>query len=152
MFVLEIEGLANLQKYLAGVEDKAADVSFVAPQVQKVFEEDIQHRFDSSPNVRETGTVLGGAVWESLTERYLASSPHREGGKQLIDTGELRDSFRLGAPHNIAEANATEITLGSSLPKASGLDRKRPIIRVHDSLVESVLAVLEDALLRQEDG
>lgn len=136
------EGLAEIALAAREMSDKLADLNVIAPNLFALLQSDVDERFRSAPAVRVTGKAYGGVVWENLTEAYLKRNPRREGGVQLRDTGELAQSFQVGGYGNVAEVSPTELTFGTSLPKARGLAARRPLIVVHDELVEAIASLV----------
>lgn len=131
-------GLTELSEAAKQAGGKISDLREFAPSLFLLIQSDIDERFRSAPGVRETGQVYGGVEWPNLTEAYLSQNPRRESGQQLRDTGELNQSFQVGGYGNIADANKRELTFGTSLPKAAGLHKKRPLVVVHSDLVEAM--------------
>lgn len=136
---IKIEGLSNA----IAVIDSAAQISDFrkkAAAIRQVLVADVDERFNSSPRVRSGGIVYGGVTWPVLSDRYLAANPRREGGQILRDTGELLNSFTgEGAIYNVGK---NEIEFGTALPKARGLQRKRPMLFIHGELLEEVETTL----------
>lgn len=135
---------------LAQIEARASDWRSHAPKLHGILQSDIEDRFASAPGVRQTATVHGGALWESLSDRYLARRPDREGGRQLIDTTALKESFQVGDAHNIATASATELEFGSDVIYAAAQDRRRPIAFFHEDLVSALCDSVGDYVLGVE--
>lgn len=148
MLDLQITGLKEARVLVGGVRDRAGNLLPVANALYGVAERDAASRFASSPSVKSTAQVYGGVQWENLTEAYLRSRRDRQGGKQLIDTGELRDSFKRGKPGNVATATGDTVTFGSNLPKAVGLNRKRPLLVVHPELIRQATIAYSDWIIR----
>ena len=124
------------------VLQRAENLGAAARDVALVCMADVDERFNSAPGVRQSAQVFGGARWERLSEAYLKSTPRREGGQQLRDTGELAQSFQVGRRGNIVAGTSSTITFGSSLPKARWNHRRRKIVVVHAPLVRQVSRVL----------
>lgn len=143
IFTIEITGLEKVLDTLDKLSQRASDIRPIANTIGLIAQGDVDERFNSSPGVRQGGQVYGGVTWDSLTEAYLRANPRREGGQIMRDTGELLNSFTVGGKGNVFEAQATQITFGSALPKATGLHRKRPILVVHDDLVQAIAAAME---------
>lgn len=143
MIEIDISNLARAIDTIAGIEQRAGNLAPAATPIGLVCQADVDERFNSSPGVRSSGTVYGGAQWERLSEAYLKGNPRREGGRQLRDTGELAQSFLVGKKGNRLKADRTSVTFGSSLPKARYNQRKRPMLFVHPELVRQVARVIE---------
>ena len=148
---IEVDSYTEIVAQMTELGANAADLDRLALGTHLAIEEDVQLRFKSSPPVRAGGGVWGGANWMRLGEAYLKQSPHREGGKILIDTGELKKSFTLGGAGNIAESDTSSITFGSSLPKAAGLQGDRPIIFSHPALIADITDRWETVLMEVFD-
>jgi hypothetical protein len=155
MIEIDVGNLARAITTIDGITDRAQNLQPVARNVGLVCQADVDERFNSSPGVRQSGTVYGGATWERLSEAYLKGNPRRENGKQLRDTGELAQSFLAGnrgrdgktgrftKGGTILRADKTSITFGSSNKKAIYNQRKRPMLFVHPELVRQVARVIE---------
>ena len=140
---ISIEGLSEA----IAIIDNAAQISDFrkkAAAIGQVLVADVDERFNSAPRVRTGGVVYGGAVWPALTDPYLAANPRREGEQTLRDTGELQQSFT--GDGKIYNVSSREIEFGTDLPKAQGLQKKRPMLFIHDELLEEVEAVLVEPL------
>lgn len=112
--------------------------------IGQILVADVDERFNSAPRVRAGGVVYGGAMWPALSDPYLVANPRREGGQILRDTGELQQSFTGdGKIYNVAR---NEIEFGTALPKARGLQRKRPMLFIHGELLEEIEAALLEPL------
>lgn len=148
MITIDIQHLAQTIGTLDGVEKRAGNLGPVAPTIGLVCQADVDQRFNSSPNVRSGGTVYGGVTWEALSESYLKSTPRREGGQILRDTGELAQSFLVAKKGNVLKGDRQSITFGSALPKARYNQRRRPMLFVHPKLVEQVARAIEIYLRR----
>lgn len=129
---------SELERELQSIVERAGNIRPHAPEIHQILQDDIQQRFDEAPGVRETAAVLGGVVWESLSDAYLRRRPDREGGQQLIDTQRLRESFTLGDRDNIASATDNQIEFGSDVVYAAAQDERRPIAFFHEDLTETV--------------
>ena len=124
--------------------DQISDFRKQSAAIRQVLVADVDERFNSSPRVRSGGVVYGGVTWPALSDRYLAANPRREGGQILRDTGELLNSFTgEGAIYNVGK---NEIEFGTALPKARGLQRKRPMLFIHGELLEVIESVLVEPL------
>jgi hypothetical protein len=143
MIEIDVGNLARAITTIDGITDRAQNLQPVARNVGLVCQADVDERFNSSPGVRQSGTVYGGATWERLSEAYLKANPRRESGKQLRDTGELAQSFLVAKRGNVLKSDRASITFGSALPKARYNQRKRPILFVHPELVRQVARVIE---------
>jgi hypothetical protein len=143
MIEIDVGNLAKSIETIAGIEQRAANLQPIAPTIGLICQADVDERFNSSPGVRQSGTVYGGAQWERLSEAYLKGNPRREGGKQLRDTGELAQSFLVGRKGNIIKGDRASITFGSALPKARYNQRKRRMLFVHPELVRQVARAIE---------
>lgn len=141
------EGLAEAIASLVTLSTPV-DFTKLATDLALVVQADVDERFASSPPVRSDGVVYGGETWPALSDRYLAANPRREGGQQLRDKGELLNSFQVGNSFNISEATPDTITVGSALPKARGLQEKRPMLFIHDELADTVLNVIAEHVAR----
>lgn len=135
---LDLQGLEAVLNRIENVSARAADLRPLGNTLGLIFQGDVDERFNTSPGVRQTGTVYGGVTWEALSDAYLAANPKREGGQQLRDTGELLNSFVVGGAANIFQVDPDGAVFGSALEKAEFLNRKRPLIVVHDDLVTAL--------------
>ena len=142
---ISVSSLDGVVSNLTEIQSRVSKwgTSQAALAIALAVQADIDQRFETAPGVRSSGTVYGGVTWERLTEAYLRSNPRRDGGKQLRDTGELLQSFQVNASGNVFERQPNSITIGSKLPKARGLNRKRQMIVVHDPLLQAVKSILE---------
>ncbi len=140
----EISGLKQQIKQLNQIATRATDLTGAAPKLYAIAQRDFTQRFTSSPSVTSSAEVYGGVRWERLSEAYLKSNPRRQGGKQLIDTGELRRSFIRGKPGNIARTVGGTVEFGSSLQKAVWVDKKRPLVAESPQLAKEASAAIED--------
>lgn len=142
---ISVSGWVEVVSNLAEIQSRAGNwgTSRASLAIALAVQSNIDQRFDTAPGVRSTGTVYGGVTWERLTDAYLKSNPRREGGKQLRDTGELLQSFQVNGAGNVFEKQPNSVTIGSKLPKARGLNRKRQMIVVHDPLLQAVKSILE---------
>ena len=132
--------LSELQK----VTDKLNDLQINAEQfnqaaqgIRLILQADVDQRFQSSPNTETGGQVWGGEQWSPLSRAYLGSHPRRINGQILRDTGELQQSFTAEGV-SVFEVGDRELVFGSALPKASRLNRDRPIVFWHPVLIEKV--------------
>ncbi|MEO0538779.1 MAG: hypothetical protein AAF215_33590 [Cyanobacteria bacterium P01_A01_bin.123] len=140
---ITIEGLTEAIALIDSAT-KISDFRERKAAIQQILVADVDERFNSAPRVRAGGVVYGGVNWPALTDPYLKANPRREGGQVLRDTGELQQSFTGdGQIYNVGK---NEIEFGTALPKARGLQRKRPMIFIHDELLEEVEATLLIAL------
>ncbi|PZV19183.1 MAG: hypothetical protein DCF22_00515 [Leptolyngbya sp.] len=139
----EISGLREQVKQLQALATRTSDLSGVAPKLYAIAQKDFTLRFQSSPSVTSSAAVYGGATWNRLSDAYLKRNPNRKGGKQLIDTGELRRSFLRGKPGNIARVVGKTVEFGSSLPKAEWMNKKRPLVVEHEQLAKEAGAAIE---------
>lgn len=133
--------LNGIEAAIAVVDEFQERITDMRPVAQNIFatiQADVDSRFDASPPTESGGTVRGGEFWDALSEPYLQANPRRYGGQILRDTGELLQSFGVGAPFNSAIARPDEIIFGSSLPKARGLQEKRPMIFIHPQLIAEI--------------
>ena len=137
------EGLAEAIASLV-VLSQPIDFKELATDLYLVAQADVDERFNRAPAVRSGGVVYGGEVWPALSEPYLKANPRREGGQILRDEGELLNSFQVGDAFNTAEVTADTLTFGSALPKARGLQEKRPMLFIHDELADTVLNVIAE--------
>lgn len=145
MRVHEFKGLDEAINKVIKI-DKFKDFANSGKVLIGVAEDDFQKRFASSPQVRTTASVYGGTVWKRLSEPYLRSSPHREGGRQLIDTGELRTSLKEGQPGNVATISPSFVRFGSDLLKAMYVHRLRMIVLEHQGLADETELALVAAI------
>lgn len=128
-----------------------SDLTTITPALQRVAENDIAQRFGSSPRVRTSAQVYGGAFWRRLSEPYLRANPHRSSGNQLIDTSELRNSFALGGSGNVATSSPNKVVFGSSLSKALWMNSLgRALVVEHDGLVTETERAVEEELGKVE--
>lgn len=140
-FDIEIKGLDQVISRIDGIRIRANDLSAIARDTALVIQADVDERFDTAPSTTSGGAVYGGLTWEPLTEAYLKRNPRRQGGQLLRDTGELQQSFTIGNSGNVFQYDNHSVTFGSALPKARGLAKKRPMIVVHDELVDTIQAL-----------
>lgn len=131
----------------AGASERAIDVTKIADDIALIIQSDVDERFNTSPGVEQGGAVYGGESWDRVTESYLNQRTDRRGGQLLRDTGELLQSFTIGGSGNVLEKTKNSVTFGSSLEKARGLNKKRPMIFAHPELVENVASVWEAYIL-----
>lgn len=103
-----------------------------------IVQSEVDEVFNSAPGVRSSGSVYNGETWDELTEAYLKARPIREGGQQLRDTGELLQSLQVGGGGNVLTSDSDSITFGSNLPKARGLQNKRPFLVATETMAELV--------------
>jgi len=134
-FDLDLSELENINDRLKDLQLKAEDFDAAAPGIRLLLQEDVDLRFQSSPNTETGGDVWGGEKWAPLSRVYLASHPYRLNGQILRDTGELQQSFTAEGSYEI---EGKSIVFGSALPKAGHLARKRPIVFWHPVLLEKV--------------
>ena len=134
---IEVEGLT--QAIAATIALQSIDIADLATDIALLTQADVDERFRSAPNVRSGGVVYGGVMWPALTEPYLKANPRREGGQQLRDEGELLNSFQVGSSDNITESSPNTVVIGSALPKARGLQEKRPMLFVHDEFADTIV-------------
>lgn len=141
------EGLAEA---IAALHTLTTPVNFtdLATDLALIAQADVDERFNRAPAVRSGGVVYGGESWPALTDPYLKANPRREGGQILRDEGELLNSFQVGDQYHISEATPNSVTFGSSLPKARGLQEKRPMLFVHDELADTVLNAIAEHIDR----
>ncbi len=137
------EGLAEA---IASLHTLATPIDFtdLATDLALVAQADVDERFNRAPAVRSGGVVYGGESWPALSDRYLEANPRREGGQILRDTGELLNSFQVGDSYNTSAATSNTVTFGSSLPKARGLQERRPMLFIHGELADTVLNVIAE--------
>ena len=139
----------EVARLIGDVSKRASNLREINIEALQVVQADVDQRFSGAPGVRSTGSVLGGATWPRLTDSYLKSRPIREGGQRLRDTGELLQSLQVGRGSNTTENNPNGWVFGTSLPKARGLHRKRPILFFYPGLTDN-LALLYAAFLTGE--
>lgn len=131
-----IQGLDKAIAKLKEIHGYQGDLRTLAETLFDVAQTDIQTRFASSPRVRTTAEVYGGVTWQRLSERYIEEAG-RGYGVQLVDTGELRKSFRMGQSGNVAEASTREVRFGSDLQKAFKMHRRRSLVVEHEGLTRA---------------
>lgn len=131
---LRVSGLRNLISTSKKLQAVANDFRPDRDDLLQLLSSDVGMRFAQAPPTQVGGQVLGGRNWPAVTEGYLGSNPRRVGGRLLLDTGELAQSFQVGASGNIAEVGQSNLRFGSNLPKARGLAEKRPLIFMHPKL------------------
>lgn len=147
-FGIEVEGLEQAIASMVALQSPI-DFRQVATDVALFTQADVDQRFDVAPQVRAGGVVYGGEVWPALNEPYLQANPRRDGGQILRDTGELLQSFQVGGAGNLSEVTQNTIVFGSALPKARGLQEKRPMLFVHDELADGIVQVIAEHIARQ---
>jgi len=145
--------LSQINATLADVAYRAQDLAPVHDDALLAVMADVDQRFVTAPGVGSSGTVWGGETWPALTAAYLkyrsvsrktgsgVTLAPRLGGKQLRDTGELLQSFQIGATNNSSDQSPTSWAFGSALPKARGLSHKRPMIYYHPQLIEVIVNI-----------
>lgn len=154
---IDQQELAALGKLLAGSIPNIGSPE-ISREIRQGVLADVDERFASAPSVESGGVVYGGVYWPPLSDSYLAQNPRRAGGQLLRDTGELSQSFTANGA--VFEAGPNEVVVGTSLPKARGLqfgvfwgverpDRARPILFVHDQLADDVVEAIALALDRR---
>lgn len=149
-FTVETEGFEQAIRLVEGVSMKSQTwgTSSAGRDILLLIQADVDERFAGAPAVESGGLVYGGVMWKPVSPEYLESNPRRAGGQLLRDTGELLQSFTAGGAGNISERNPQEVTFGSALPKARGLNRDRPLLVVHDELLDNVEVLLVNHLIR----
>lgn len=145
---VQVRGLNQAIARLKDMGKRMQDIRPVSRDILLAVQADVDRRFSQSPPTETGGNVWGGEYWPHLTEEYLSSNPRRVGGQLLRDTGELQQSFGVGQVGNIAIARPQEIVFGSSLPKARGLAKKRPLVFAHPVLLEDIGSIVEFHLAR----
>ncbi len=144
-FGLEIQG--DIEQALLELQDRASDLRPVGLDTALLIQADVDERFERSPSTTTGGAIFGGGSWEPLTEDYLKRRPERAFGQLLRDTSDLLGSFTVGGEGNLTEIDRTSVEFGSTLPKARGLQDKRPMIFPHDELVESIERLWSDYII-----
>jgi hypothetical protein len=91
-------------------------------------------RFDSA------GREGGGQAWKALSPRTLAiKAAGHEDPRILHRTRALRSaSTRRNAPHQIVRMDPQQLLLGTDLPYAAIVNKRRPIFRVPRAVGESM--------------
>lgn len=129
---IAVTGLDNVLIRLAQSEARLGDLSSTAPDVALVLQSEVDRVFESAPRGSSGGAVYGGQTWSSLTDAYLAQKPDRASGQIYRDTGALQQSM------GVLEASGNAIVFGTTLTKASRLQRLRPFLFVTDGMVQGV--------------
>jgi phage gpG-like protein len=142
---LDLSELSRLNSTIENLKLKPEQIPQAAAGIRLIIQSDVDQRFDSSPGVSTGGTVWGDEYWAAVQPQYLEYHPRRVGGQLLRDTGELQQSFTAEGTSAYA-VSGDEIVFGSALPKAGGLNRKRPIVFWHPYLVEQVAEYLANWL------
>ena len=137
-FDIQITGLTEALQLFDGIKQRSGDLRPVGTTIGLLIQSDVDERFNSAPGTESGGSVYGGLSWAALSEAYLKSRPDRRGGQILRDTGELLSSFTIGGRGNVFRPDSNSVTFGSALPKARGLNKKRPMLAVHPPLVDAV--------------
>lgn len=137
---IDLSELSKLNSTIESLKLKPEQIAQAGAGIRLIIQADVDRRFQTAPLVETGGTVWGDAEWAPLSGEYLDTRPIRIGGQILRDTGELQQSFT--AEGSIYEASNTELVFGSALPKASRLNRDRPIVFWHPYLVEQVAEYL----------
>jgi hypothetical protein len=127
---------------LARMAERMDDFGPIAGRLYDLAEADFERRFASAPNVTTSAAVYGGVEWERLAESTLRSNPKRRGGKILIDSGELRDSFKRGKPGNVASVAGSVVIFGSELKKAIWNNERRPMNPAHPQLSKRASSII----------
>ena len=149
--MVDISGIESAVSILAGVQGRAKGWSEqISLSIALLVQADVDRRFDSSPKAGDTGAVYGGITWAALTDKYLKANPRREGGQQLRDTGELQQSFQASQSGNVFRVTDNSVTIGSNLPKAAGLNNKRPLLVLTQELSDGAAAIIQNYLLGGE--
>ena len=155
---LEIKQFQETMKALLRTPVNLSDPD-IALEIRLTVLADVDTRFDGAPPVELGGVVYGGVYWAPLSPSYLRQKPRRRGGQILRDTGELQQSFTSNAA--IFQAANNEVVVGTALPKAADLQRgyifgrlrpgrERPILFIHDQLVQDVLQIINEAIARRQ--
>lgn len=139
MLTAQTEGINEAIAAIQSMVKRASDVRPHANAEATIIEGQIQRTFGSSPSTTATAAVYGGVTWQRLSEQYLRQVPRRRGGRTLIDTGALRDSFKLGKRNNIFKTGGSTVEFGSSDPKAAWNQPTRPMVFAHPAMVEAVI-------------
>ena len=135
--------LQKASEQLQGIKLRSQDIQEAGPAIRLLIQEDVDLRFQSSPATETGGEVLGGEYWEALSPEYLLARPIRRNGQILRDTGELLQSMTAaGNPYEVFNVTETELVFGTSLAKASRLQRSRPFLFWHPALLEKVAAYI----------
>lgn len=99
---------------------------------------------------REKRSVLGD-IWPPNKDAPPGRRFPDGTGEQMTDTGALRRSFTIGAPGNIRQVGANELTVGTSIPyyihhhfgaPRSGLPMRRIIDWSDEQMGPELIAVL----------
>ena len=145
---IDVSGLQSTLTSLGQIQERSTNWGkAVGLSVALLVQADVDERFNTAPAVRSSGKVYGGVTWSRLTEAYLKANKRRESGKQLRDTGELLQSFQVNATGNVFRASGRSVTVGSNLPKAAGLNAKRPLLFIHPELSEGVKRIIENYIV-----
>lgn len=120
----------------------------VKSRFEKVFAEDIQKRFLSSPSTTTGGKVYGDVTWRALSDSYLARRPDRLKGQVLIDTQRLKNSFVIGSSEMISElSNQNLYKFGTRVDYAAKLQKTWPIVFLHKELLDKITNTFVEWLL-----
>ncbi|ARV58061.1 hypothetical protein BZZ01_04910 [Nostocales cyanobacterium HT-58-2] len=132
---------------LRGIALRASDITNAGEGIRLILQADVDYRFLHAPATETGGEVYGGERWEALSEAYLVARPERLGGQILRDTGELQQSLTAsGSPNQVFSVTNTDLIFGTALPKAVGLQKKRPFLFWHPLLIEKVAEYLANYL------
>ena len=110
---ISTKDISKLQKRIEKISRKVASLDSLLLRLQPIVMEDVEMRFKTSPPVEEGGKVHGGVYWKALSS-YTIKLNNRQGGKILINTGELMRSLTMqGNSYNIARVEDNSLIFGT---------------------------------------
>lgn len=145
---IDFSELADAVERFNNIAIKAEDIRGEAANgIRLILQQDVDYRFETAPPTETGGIVYGGAQWSSLSEAYMIDNPRRYGGQILRDSGELQQSLTNEAsPYSVYDVSESYLVFGTSLAKAGRLQKKRPFLYWHTSLVEKIAGFLANYL------
>jgi hypothetical protein len=160
-FSISSTDLAKLQKYLEKMQSK---VNLTDPKVrdslkeklEKIMFEDLKKRFASSPSTTVGGIVYGNEEWSSLSDYYLSKRPDRAGGQIYKDTLDLNNSLVAMTSDTISEfkqKGSQEVTyiFGTKIKYAEKLQEMRPIVFLHEELIEELVEAYKEFIIEKDE-
>jgi hypothetical protein len=158
-FSINSTDVAKLQKYLETIKSRVdlSDPNIrkeLREKLEKVMFKDLEKRFSSSPSTTMGGIVYGNKEWSSLSDYYLSIRPDRVGGQIYKDTLALSNSLVSMTSDTVSEfkESGSEFTyvFGTKLKYAEKLQEMRPIIFLHDELVEELVKTYREFIIEKE--
>lgn len=153
---INFKELKKITRWTASLEEKLTladerDKQLLADRLKAVMSEDLALRFGSSPATTQGGQVYGDVFWKPLSESYLKNRPERVQGRIYIDTGELMRSFDVNSSHIVSEFDKDlKYNFGTRIPYAEKLNEMRPIVVLHQELLDKLAKEFLDWLLEKE--